>query len=93
MLNMEEVKNMKSSIAIAERIKKLMKQKAVSERGLIENCKLSPTTVSNILQGKLKNVSIKSIFEIVKALDVSAQEFFHDDLLSIENLDETKKKK
>lgn len=82
---------MKSATAIAKRIKKLMKQKGMSASNLIENCKLSPTIINNILQEKTKNVLMHSIFEITKALNISVQEFFEDDLLSLENLDDIKK--
>lgn len=83
---------MKSSTAIAERIKKLMLDKGINESELIEKSKLSPTTVNNILQGKLKNVLTSSVFKIAKALNVPLQEFFHDDLLSLGNLDDTRKR-
>ena len=84
---------MKSSTAIAERIKKLMLDKCINESELIEKSKLSPTTVNNILQGKLKNVLTSSVFKIAKALNVPLQEFFHDDLLSLGNLDDTRRKR
>ena len=84
---------MKSSTAIAERIKKLMLDKGINESELIEKSKLSPTTVNNILQGKLKNVLTSSVFKIAKALNVPLQEFFHDDLLSLGNLDDTRRKR
>ena len=84
---------MKSSTAIAERIKKLMLDKGINESELIEKSKLSPTTVNNILQGKLKNVLTSSVFKIAKALNVPLQEFFHDDLLSLGNLDDPRRKR
>lgn len=82
---------MKASIALAERVKKVIEQKGITKSELIKKSKLSPSTINNILQGKSDKVLISTLCVIMKALDVSLSEFFDDDLLTFENLEDIRK--
>lgn len=83
---------MKASIALAERVKKVIEQKDITKSVLIKKSKLSPSTINNILQGKSDKVLISTLCVIMKALDVSLSEFFDDDLLTLENIEDTSKR-
>ena len=83
---------MKASIALAERVKKVIEQKDITKSELIKKSKLSPSTINNILQGKSDKVLISTLCVIMKALDVSLSEFFVDDLLTLENIEDTSKR-
>ena len=83
---------MKASIALAERVKKVIEQKDITKSELIKKSKLSPSTINNILQGKSDKVLISTLCVIMKALDVSLSEFFDDDLLTLENIEDTSKR-
>ena len=83
---------MKASIALAERVKKVIEQKDITKSELIKNSKLSPSTINNILQGKSDKVLISTLCVIMKALDVSLSEFLDDDLLTLENIEDTRKR-
>ena len=80
---------MKTSIALAERIKKLMEQKGITKSELIKKSKLSSSTVNNVLQGKTDKVLMSTLCAVMNALDTGLFEFFNDDLLSFENLEIT----
>lgn len=82
---------MQSSIAIAERIKKLMEEKGISKSELIEKSKLSSTTINRLLDGSLVRILDTQIYIICRALDVPVQDFFHSPLFTLENLDDTRK--
>ena len=84
---------MKASIALAERVKKVIEQKDITKSELIKKSKLSPSTINNILQGKSDKVLISTLCAIMKALDVSLSEFFNDDLLTFENIEEIRKRR
>ena len=83
---------MKASIALAERVKKVIEQKDITKSELIKKSKLSPSTINNILQGKSDKVLISTLCVIMKALDVSLSEVFDDDLLTLENIEDTSKR-
>ena len=83
---------MKASIALAERVKKVIEQKDITKSELIKKSKLYPSTINNILQGKSDKVLISTLCVIMKALDVSLSEFFDDDLLTLENIEDTSKR-
>ena len=84
---------MKASIALAERVKKVIEQKDITKSELIKKSKLSPSTINNILQGKSDKVLISTLCVIMKALDVSLSEFFDDDLLTLENIEDTRERR
>lgn len=82
---------MKSSIALAKRLKALMKEKNISATDISKNCKLSLSAVYNILNAR-NDTGTYSIFQFAKALNVPIVEIFNDDLLTLDNLDDTRKK-
>lgn len=84
---------MQASIALAERIKKIMEQKGITKSELIKKSKLSPSTINNILQGKSDKVLISTLCVIMKALDFSISKFFDDDLLTLENIEDTRERR
>ena len=67
---------MKLGIMIAERCKQIMEQKNITKNELIKSCKLSRSTIDNVLQGKSDEVFLNTLYQITKALDVSLKEFF-----------------
>lgn len=70
-----------------------MEEKGISESELIEKSKLSNTTINRLLNGSLDRILDTQIYKICRALDIPIQEFFQDDLLSLENIDDTRKEK
>lgn len=67
---------MKLGIMISERCKQIMEQKNITKNELIKTCKLSRSTIDNVLQGKSDEVFLNTLYQITKALDVSLKEFF-----------------
>ena len=58
---------------VGKRVKIIRIAKGISQEGLALRCKLHRTYISDIERG-LRNVSIKNIEKIAKALEVSIEE-------------------
>ena len=60
---------------VGKRIRALRNAKGVSQEALAFRCKLHRTYISDIERG-LRNVSIKNIEKIAKALGITVRDFF-----------------
>lgn len=60
---------------VGQRIKKLRKEQELSQEKLALKAELDRTYLAGAELGK-RNISLKSLEKIVKALDVSFEEFF-----------------
>lgn len=79
---------MNLSEAIAIRIREILKQKKISQYKLRLNTGVSKTTLTSILNCKYKSINLKSLFLIIRALNLSISEFFSSSLFSKDNLEE-----
>ncbi|MGM0124286.1 hypothetical protein IGI37_001660 [Enterococcus sp. AZ194] len=61
---------------IARRIQELAESKNLSANRISILADLTPSTVDSIYKGRSKNPTIKTIYNICKALDISLTEFF-----------------
>ena len=84
---------MKFSVALSLRLKALMEEKGMSFQELDKRCKLSSSTIRTILAGKQRTVNLASIMHLSNALGMSMHDFFDDDLMTLENLDDDRKRK
>ncbi len=62
---------------LGDRIKELRKAKGISQEKLAFRAELDRTYVAGVESGK-RNPSIKSLEKILRALDVSFEEFFRN---------------
>lgn len=60
-----------------ERIRTLRKERGLSQEDLAELCSLDRTYISGIERG-LRNVALRNIEALAKALDVSISDLFND---------------
>lgn len=60
---------------IGERIRKIRKQKGLSQEELAEKAKLDLTSISEI-EGGLRNPSIRTVHRITSALKINIKELF-----------------
>lgn len=77
---------MNISLAVAIRIKQLLKQNEISQYRLEQNAGLSHDTVKSIMKGKAKGVNLKTIIAIADGFGMTASEFLASDLFLYDNL-------
>lgn len=62
--------------AVGQRIRELRNNIGLSQEKLALKAEIDRTYLAGVEQGK-RNLSIKSLEKILKALDISFQDFFH----------------
>lgn len=75
---MEEFMNVTE--LVAEKIKKICREKNISINKLSHMCSLRQSTIQSLIGGKSKNPKIQTIQTICDGLHISLQDFFLDDL-------------
>ena len=78
---------MEISEAIMKRTKKLMKDKNMTFYRLCITSGILHGTLSSIRYGKTKNITVKTVMQLCKGLDVSLIEFLDDPIFNFENFD------
>lgn len=82
---------MRFSEALSKRLQTVMQEKKISKKELIKRCKLSPVTVNNILEAKRERVNFDTVYQLTRALEITMREFFADESMQPENLDDGRK--
>jgi len=78
---------MKTSQAVARRIKDLLAQKNMTQYRLCKNMAIHLNTMTNIMTAKHKSVNLNTILQISKGLGVSPSEFLNDPMFTSDDLD------
>lgn len=78
---------MKSSTAIAIRIKKLLAESGMTRYKLCRKIAISETTLKHILDSDYKSINFDTLVLIADGFDMTLQEFINDDVFKRENLD------
>ena len=78
---------MKISEAVALRIKELLKERKWTLYELEKESGVLHGTMSNILYGRNKGVTLAVVIQISKGFGITYQEFLNSPLLAEENLD------
>lgn len=82
---------MKFSEALSKRLQAVMREKKITKEELIKRCKLSPVTVNDILEAKRERVNFDTVYQLTRALEITMREFFADESMELENLDDGRK--
>ena len=77
---------MKLTEAIAIRVKKLLKERGLSQYSLFKNGGVPRSTISNVVNNNKKRVSTETVYQICSTLGISLKEFFDDEVF--DNLDD-----
>ena len=67
---------MKLSEAVAKRIKEILRERDISQYKLAKISTIHPGTLNDLFGGAYKTVNMKTIYLIVKALNMTMGEFF-----------------
>ena len=78
---------MKSSTAIALRIKKLLATSGMTRYKLCRKIAISETTLKHILDSDYKSINFDTLVLLADGFDMTLQDFLNDDLFKRENLD------
>lgn len=78
---------MKSSTAIALRIKKLLAESGMTRYKLCRKIAISETTLKHILDSDYKSINFDTLVLLADGFDMTLQEFINDDVFKRENLD------
>lgn len=73
--------------AIALRLKVLMNELNVTPKELTKKSKLSNCFINSVLSSKIKDIELKKLLIIVKALDISIEYFFDDSIFMMSNIE------
>ena len=78
---------MKSSTAIAIRIKKLLAKSGMTRYKLCRKIAISETTLKHIIDSDYKSINFDTLVLLADGFDMTIQEFLNDDVFKRENLD------
>lgn len=78
---------MKTSEAVATRIKEILEQKNMTQYRLHIDSGLSRGTFMSLMHGRYSGANINTIFTIIRTLGISVSEFFNSPLFDEDNLD------
>ena len=73
--------------AFAKRANEIAKQKNISKYKISQETGLYPSTINYIFHAKAKASNFKSMALIIRALDLSINEFFESSVFDFDNLD------
>jgi len=77
---------MKTSEAVASRIRELLKQKNMTQYGLCKKMAIHLNTLTNIMTAKNKSVNLNTIILVCRGLEVTVEHFFSDPIFESEEL-------
>lgn len=78
---------MKSSTAIAIRVKKLLAKSGMTRYKLCRKIAISETTLKHIIDSDYKSINFDTLVLLADGFDMTIQEFLNDDVFKRENLD------
>ena len=79
---------MKLEQAIAKRLKQCLKERHMTQYELFKRTGVPQSTISTILNGKVKAILSTTIYQLCVGLDMEISEFFDDELLRLENIED-----
>ncbi len=77
---------MNISLAVAQRIKQLLKEKGITQYKLEQKSCLSHDTIKSIMKGKAKGVNLKTVVAISDGFEMHVSEFLSSELFNYDNL-------
>lgn len=77
---------MKLCAAIASRVSKLLEEKGLKQYSLYKMGGIPRSTISNLINLNIKNVSTDLVYQICATLGITLKEFFNDPVF--DNLDD-----
>ena len=78
---------MKTSEAVAKRIRELLIQKNMTQYRLCKDMAIHLNTMTNIMTAKNKSVNLNTILQICRGLGITASEFMSDPMFNNTELD------
>ena len=78
---------MKMVEAIAKRLSTLMDEKKISQYELAKRATIDASTIYNIIYGRVKTVTIETLWLISVALDMTVQQFLDHPLFDKDAID------
>ena len=78
---------MKTSQAVAQRTRELLKEKKLTQYRLEQNTGIPHNTMISLMSGKNDGVNLKTVMLIVLGLDVTVSEFFNSPIFDPKNLE------
>ncbi|MBE7075335.1 MAG: helix-turn-helix transcriptional regulator [Clostridiales bacterium] len=72
---------------VGKRIKELLYEKDISVYRLSRITCLTEKTINDLIKGESKDVKLSTIYAIIKALNISINEFFLKDYFANDNVD------
>lgn len=73
--------------AFAKRVRKLLKEKKLTQYKIEQNTGLYHSTMNSIMNGKTKSSNFKTMAIIIRELGMSVTEFFDDPIFDFDNLE------
>ena len=73
--------------AVATRLNNLLREKNMTQYALCQKIGMNQTTTYNIMYGRCKSVTLKTICYLADGLGISLQEFINDPLFDKDNLE------
>ena len=73
---------MKLSVAVGQRIEKLLRERNMTQYQLSKNGGIPRSTISVVVSGKHSTVKLDTIYQICATLNITLEEFFKDELFS-----------
>lgn len=80
--------HMKLKDAFVERLKKILKDRGLTQYALFKLSGVPQSTISTILNSDTKSIRLRTIYDICSGLGMEISEFFDDKLLKLENIDD-----
>ena len=78
---------MKTSEAVARRIRKLLDEKQMTQYRLCKNMAIHETTMSTIMSAKNKSVNLNTILLVCRGLGITVIDFFSDPIFDSAELE------
>ena len=78
---------MKTSEAVARRIKNLLAEKGMTQYRLCKNIAIHETTMSTILSAKNKSVNLDTIWLVCRGFGITIVDFFNDPIFDDSKID------
>lgn len=78
---------MTTSKAVAIRVTQLLKEKEMTRYRLEKNMAISRNTMRAIFRNENDGINLKTVFLLIKGLDMTPAEFFDDPIFKYENIE------
>ena len=79
---------MKLVKACAKRIKEIIAEKNLKQYKLYKCSGVPQSTISTVLKGEIKTITIHTIYDICASLNIELKDFFDCDYLSLKNIED-----